>query len=41
MPNAAAGDKLRLKVGPAEGDIVQMPTLLGKPSIGVRARIRF
>jgi hypothetical protein len=38
---AELGDKLRLKVGPVEGDIVQMPTLHGKPSIGVRARIRF
>jgi hypothetical protein len=35
------GDKLRLKAGPVEGDIVQMPALHGKASIGVRARIRF
>lgn len=35
------GDALRLQVGPVEGDIVQMPTLHSKPSVGVRARIRF
>lgn len=34
-------DKLRLTLGPVEGDIVQMPTLHGAPSIGVRFRIRF
>lgn len=31
----------RVKIGPVEADIVQMPTLHGAPSIGVRARIRF
>jgi len=35
------GDALRLQVGPVEGDVVQMPTLHGAPSVGVRARIRF
>lgn len=35
------GDTMRLKLGPAEADIVQMPTLHSAPSIGVRARIRF
>lgn len=35
------GEALRLNIGPIEGDIVQMPTLHGAPSIGVRARIRF
>jgi hypothetical protein len=34
-------DTLRVKAGPVEGDLVQMPTLHGAPSIGVRARIRF
>jgi hypothetical protein len=32
---------LHLKIGPVEGDPVQMPTLHGAPSVGVRARIRF
>ena len=35
------GDALRVKIGPVEGDVVQMPTLHRAPSIGVRARIRF
>lgn len=35
------GEALRLKVGPVEGEVVQMPTLHGAPSIGIRARIRF
>lgn len=34
-------DTLSVKVGPVEGKLVQMPTLHGEPSIGVRARIRF
>lgn len=34
-------EALRVKIGPVEGDIVQMPTLHRAPSIGVRARIRF
>ena len=33
-------DALRVKLGPAEGDIVQMPSLHSAPAIGVRVRIR-